>query len=211
MMRPFLTIRHPILLASRAFASRGNIRLRRPAIARCADHNAPSIARSVSAKGNFEPEPDNTVDESARTLRKNEAKGKTPTVEITPVLPSLDELCFEILPPLRETERILQEESRILEKDDQILEDKDRVLIARGWAAMGETYSETDDTEDESEAKGETPTGEITPMLPSIEKWIFTYPPEREEENCMEMEENRMTKESQQESFGSHRRHEEDF
>jgi len=42
-------------------------------------------------------------------------------------------------------------------------------------------------------------------MLPSIEKWIFTYPPERKK-NRMEMEENRMAEEIQQRSFGNYRR-----
>jgi len=92
---------------------------------------------------------------------------------------------FKILPPLRETEYILQEESRILQKNDQILEDKDQIVNARGCASIGETApsstdsTETDDTEDESEAEGEPPTGKITPMLSSSEKWIFTYPPEQ--------------------------------
>jgi predicted transcriptional regulator len=83
MMRLFLAIRrpvlvrHPVLLASRAFASRGSNRLHQTAVSRYADDNAPSSAHSGSAKNKPQTEIDNTADESARTLQQNEAKGKT--------------------------------------------------------------------------------------------------------------------------------------
>jgi hypothetical protein len=74
MMRSFLTIRHPVLLASRAFASRGSNRLHQTAVSH---DNAPSSAHAGSTKNKPKTEIDHTVDESARTLQQNVAKGKT--------------------------------------------------------------------------------------------------------------------------------------
>jgi len=98
MMRPFLTTRHPVLRASRAFASRGSIRLHQTAITYYADDNTPSSSHSTPAEGNLQHEPYSAVDEPARPLQKSKVKGKTPTVEIAPVLPSLDELCLRSCP-----------------------------------------------------------------------------------------------------------------
>jgi hypothetical protein len=74
MMRSFWTIRHPVLLASRAFASRGSNRLHQTAVSH---DNAPSSAHAGSTKNKPKTEIDDTVDESARTLQQNVAKGKT--------------------------------------------------------------------------------------------------------------------------------------
>jgi hypothetical protein len=79
MMRPFLTIRHPVLLPSRAFASRGSNRLHQTTVSRYADDNPPCSAHSGSAKNTPQTEIDNTVDSAKisrvrREIRKMDIK-----------------------------------------------------------------------------------------------------------------------------------------